>query len=231
MAQTNPTPIDALPTAPSTSSPSTFAALADAFVAALATLRSQINTIATQTYNNAVDAYNNAVASSSSASSSAVSAAASAASALSASQTATAWVSGTTYAIGDTRWSPVNFLTYRRKTAGAGTTDPSLDSTNWASLGGGVLWTTKTTTYTAVAGDSLMCNTTSAAFTVTLPASPAANDLVRIADYAGTFATNNLTIGRNALNIMGLAEDMVISTNNVSLTLQYIDVTRGWQLV
>ena len=92
-------------------------------------------------------------------------------------------------------------------------------------------WTTKTTTYTAVAGDSLMCNTTSAAFTVTLPAAPAANDLVRIADYAGTFTTNNLTIGRNALNIMGLAEDMVISTNNVSLTLQYIDVTEGWRIV
>lgn len=231
MAQTNPTPIDALPTAPSTSSPSTFAALADAFVAALATFRTQINTIATQTYNNAVDAYNNAVASASSASASQASATASAASAVSASQTATSWVSGTTYSVGDTRWSPITFLTYRRKTAGAGTTDPSLDSTNWASLSGGVLWSTKTTTYTAVAGDSLMCNTTSAAFTVTLPASPAANDLVRIADYAGTFATNNLTIGRNGNKIMGLSEDMVVSTNNVSLTLQYIDSSRGWAIV
>ena len=93
-------------------------------------------------------------------------------------------------------------------------------------------WTTITADPApAVVGSSYQCNTTSAAFTVTLPAAPAANDLVRIADYAGTFATNNLTIGRNALNIMGLAEDMVISTNNVSLTLQYIDASRGWALV
>jgi hypothetical protein len=45
---------------------------------------------------------------------------------------ATVWVSGTTYAIGDTRYSPITNQIYRRKTAGAGTTDPSADSTNWA---------------------------------------------------------------------------------------------------
>jgi phage-related tail fiber protein len=43
----------------------------------------------------------------------------------------TMWVSGTTYAIGDVTWSPITFYAYRRKTAGAGTTDPSADSTNW----------------------------------------------------------------------------------------------------
>ena len=32
------------------------------------------------------------------------------------------WVSGTTYAIGDVRWSPVTRYVYRRITAGAGTT-------------------------------------------------------------------------------------------------------------
>jgi hypothetical protein len=46
------------------------------------------------------------------------------------------WVSGTTYAIGDIVYSPITYLSYRRKTAGAGTTDPSADSTNWAELGG-----------------------------------------------------------------------------------------------
>jgi len=47
---------------------------------------------------------------------------------------AIAWVSGTTYAIGDRRYSPIDFATYRRKTSGAGTTDPSADATNWAPL-------------------------------------------------------------------------------------------------
>ena len=61
MAQTAPTPITVLPTAPSTSAPSTFAALADAFIASLAVLRTETNAISTVNYNNAVDAYNNSV--------------------------------------------------------------------------------------------------------------------------------------------------------------------------
>ena len=93
-----------------------------------------------------------------------------------------------------------------------------------------LVWTTKTTTYTAVAGDAIMANTTSAAFTITLPATPAANDVVRIADYAGTFGTNNLTIGRNSSKIMSLSEDMTVSVSNASFTLSYIDSTRGWAL-
>jgi microcystin-dependent protein len=48
----------------------------------------------------------------------------------------TAWVSGTTYAVGDNRFDPVTLLTYRRKTAGAGTTRPGLDGTNWQLLTG-----------------------------------------------------------------------------------------------
>jgi hypothetical protein len=92
------------------------------------------------------------------------------------------------------------------------------------------VWSIKTTTYTAVTGNYLMANTTSAAFTITLPATPSANHVVNIADYAGTFATNNLTIGRNSSKIMSLSEDMVISTNNISITLTYIDSTVGWKL-
>lgn len=46
----------------------------------------------------------------------------------------TEWASGTTYARGVSAWSPVNFQTYRRKTIGAGTLDPSLDPANWQAL-------------------------------------------------------------------------------------------------
>lgn len=92
-------------------------------------------------------------------------------------------------------------------------------------------WTIKTTTYTAVAGDAIMADTNSAAFTITLPASPAANDVVDIADYRGTFGTNNLTIARNSLKIMGLSEDMVVSVSNARFRLVYIDTTVGWRIV
>lgn len=42
------------------------------------------------------------------------------------------WVSGTTYTASQVRYSPIDFFSYRRKTNGAGTTDPSLDPANWA---------------------------------------------------------------------------------------------------
>ena len=61
MAQTAPTAIDALPTNPATSRPTTFEAEMDAYLAALPTHRTQTNAISTVNYNNAVDCYNNAV--------------------------------------------------------------------------------------------------------------------------------------------------------------------------
>lgn len=60
----------------------------------------------------------------------------SAAAAAVAAANATKWVSGTTYAEGNVAWSPLNYLSYRRKSTGGGTSDPSIDSTNWAQVAG-----------------------------------------------------------------------------------------------
>jgi hypothetical protein len=86
----------------------------------------------------------------------------------------------------------------------------------------------QTTGFTAVAGNAYPCNTTSAAFTVTLPASPAAGNVITLTDYAGTFATNNLTIARNGNLINGSATNVVLSTNRASVQLVYVDATQGW---
>ena len=69
---------------------------------------------------------------------------------------ATEWVSGTTYAEGDCVWSPIDYQTYRRAIAGAGTTDPSIDDTNWAILTspGGAITTTPTITITTTVNEN-----------------------------------------------------------------------------
>ncbi|MDI4633285.1 hypothetical protein J7U46_09525 [Pelomonas sp. V22] len=41
------------------------------------------------------------------------------------------WNAATNYAVGDTAWSPINGLSYRRLIAGTTATDPSADATNW----------------------------------------------------------------------------------------------------
>lgn len=90
---------------------------------------------------------------------------------------------------------------------------------------------TKITTNTlAVNGSTFAVDTSSSIITVTLPASPVAGDIVKILDYSGTFATNNCIVSRNGSNIMGLAENMNLDTNFLSVTLNYIDSIRGWVL-
>jgi len=88
--------------------------------------------------------------------------------------------------------------------------------------------TAKTTGFTAVSGNGYFVNTTAGAITVTLPASPSAGDIVAVSDYAGTAATNNITIGRNGSNIEGGTIDGTISTNRETKTLVYVDGTQGW---
>ena len=98
-------------------------------------------------------------------------------------------------------------------------------------VGGGTSYqAVKTTGFTAVAGEGYFCNTTSAAFTATLPSSATIGDEVTFIDYAGTFDTNNLTIGRNSHNIQGSAADLTVSTERAGFTLVYVDSTQGWLL-
>jgi hypothetical protein len=98
-------------------------------------------------------------------------------------------------------------------------------------IGGGTQWqAVKTANYTASAGQGVFANTTSSAFTVTLPASPSIGDSVSIIDYAGTFDSNNLTVGRNGSKIQGATEDLTVATERAAFTLVFTDSTQGWLL-
>ena len=81
-----------------------------------------------------------------------------------------------------------------------------------------------------VSGRGYFVNTTSAAITMTLPASPSLGDTVTVIDYSGTADTNNITIGRNSQPIQGAAEDLTVATERAAFTLVYSDSTHGWLL-
>ena len=99
------------------------------------------------------------------------------------------------------------------------------------SIAAGTDWqAVKTSSFTAVASEGYFINTTSGAITMTLPASPSIGDEVSVIDYAGTFDTNNLTVGRNSKNIQGSAADLTVSTERAGFTLVYVDGTQGWLL-
>ena len=126
---------------------------------------------------------------------------------------------------------------YTLPLAYAGTTGDVLSSTDagvlsWTTISGGVSWQAVITADpgNAVAGEGYFCNTTSGAFTVTLPTSATIGDEVNIVDYAGTFDTNNLTIGRNSHKIQGTAADLTVAVERSAFTLVYVDATQGWLL-
>ena len=99
---------------------------------------------------------------------------------------------------------------------------------------GTVDWQTgsiKTSTFTAANGEGYFCNTTGGAFTANLPSSPAAGSIVSFKDYAQTFQTNNLTVGRGGSNIEGIASDATIDGQGESVTFVYVDATKGWVLI
>ena len=96
---------------------------------------------------------------------------------------------------------------------------------------GTVNWctTAKTSPLTVESGKGYFLNTTSGGITVTLPSSPSAGDIVAFKDYANKWDCNAVTICRNGSNINGGAFNTCLSTESQSVTLIYVDGTKGWQ--
>jgi len=96
---------------------------------------------------------------------------------------------------------------------------------------GTVDWQTaiKTGDFTAVSGEGYFVNTTGGAITMTLPASPSAGAIVSVKDYAETFDSNILTVGRNGSNFNGGSDfNPTFNTEGAFLTFIYADATKGW---
>ena len=106
----------------------------------------------------------------------------------------------------------------------SGVIEATSASLNWSSA------VITASTLTASAGNGYFINTSSNACTVTLPASPAIGDQIVFADYARTWATNNLIIDSNGNNFQGESDLYTVdySTAGQSLNIVYSDATKGW---
>jgi hypothetical protein len=111
-------------------------------------------------------------------------------------------------------------------TLGSGATQ-----TGFGTPSSSVLWctTAKTSPFTAVDKVGYFVNTTGGSVTVTLPSSPSAGDVVAFKDYASTWDSNVLTLCRNGSKIGGVCSNADLNTRAQSVTLIYVDGTKGWQ--
>ena len=89
--------------------------------------------------------------------------------------------------------------------------------------------TAKTAPFTAVSGDGFFVNTSGGAVTVTLPSSPSAGDIVAFKDYANSWDSNAVTLCRNGSKINGQCSNTDLVVDSQSVTLIYVDGTKGWQ--
>lgn len=102
------------------------------------------------------------------------------------------------------------------------------------SLGGSVTIVTGptssavSTNITMAANNNYFVDTT-AARTLTLPASPTLGDTIAVYDATGTAATNNITIARNGNKINGQTENAIIDVDQSSSIFTYTGSTLGWR--
>ena len=98
---------------------------------------------------------------------------------------------------------------------------------SWAAAGGLYNdWLVKTANYTMLSGDQIVGNHASTAFTLTLPASPSAGDVVTVKNVGAAL----ITVGRNSQPINSAASDASLPQNNAA-QLVYVDSTIGWTTI
>ena len=146
------------------------------------------------------------------------------------------WVRLANYDDAAPKASPALTGTPTAPTASSGTNTTQIATTAFvtaavAAGGGGVgTFVEKTSAYTAVAGDKLIVDTSSAV-TITLPSSATIGDEIKIIDGTGNASTNNITIGRNGHKIQGDAADLTVATARAAFGLVYYNAANGWILM
>jgi len=97
-----------------------------------------------------------------------------------------------------------------------------VDMVAYGAVGGGTSLQVISTNTAAVSGCLYVMT---ASLTLTLPASPAVGDTVKVSNLSGT---TTCVVARNGSNIQGLAEDLTIDSLNAAITLTYASASLGW---
>jgi hypothetical protein len=82
---------------------------------------------------------------------------------------------------------------------------------------------------TLVAGRRYFVDTT-AARTLTLPASPTLGQEIIVIDATGTSGTNNITINSNSGKINGTVQNVTIDVDGAAASFIYTGATYGWRI-
>jgi hypothetical protein len=79
-----------------------------------------------------------------------------------------------------------------------------------------------TTSYTAVDGDQIICDTSAGGLTITLPTGPSIGSEVSFIDGGQNYSLNSLIVSPGTENIAGSPGSITVSTDNENFTLVYV---------
>jgi len=82
---------------------------------------------------------------------------------------------------------------------------------------------------TLASGNKYFVDTT-AARTLTLPATPTLGNEIQIFDASGTAGTNNITVANNSVKINGVLDSALLDSNGVAASFVYTGSTYGWRM-
>ena len=211
------TPFPATP--PSTSDPANFDARGDALLGHLPVFVADANALQEDVNAKAVIVSANALAAqqASNAAQQAVVDAAAAAG-------ATKWIPGDAYTQGAVVWSPANYLNYRRKVAGAGATDPSLDAANWALMGAPLAAPIEFIDVDTAAQAGVHYIFT-AALTLIFPEDPPVRSVVQFTDLSDTGLAE---LDPNGELMRGAAGIVHLTQRRISRAVIFSGTQKGW---
>ena len=92
-------------------------------------------------------------------------------------------------------------------------------------------WSNVSSNVSASAGDKLFVDTSTAAITITLPASPVFGSEIRVIDIKGNSANNKITLDNNGNNIEGITDSLEVNINRAAFGLVFYDATEGWVFI
>lgn len=126
----------------------------------------------------------------------------------------------------------INGHTYRCLGEEVSGDDPSSSSSgNWLKIPSEQpVVSVETSSFNCLRDTEHFVDTSAGDITATLPSSPVVGMKTHITDYSGTFSVNRLTVARNGNKIMGLDEDMTVSSNWAGVTFLYVNTTLGWRV-
>lgn len=74
-------------------------------------------------------------------------------------------------------------------------------------------------------------NTTNTQLIITPPLDPEVNDMFALSDYMGVWGSYSVLVVRNGQKIMGVDDDFIINTNDVTVEFVFTGVEQGWRIV